>query len=139
MNVRQIMTSDVECIEPTTTLKEAAQRMKTLDVGFLPVSEKDRLVGTVTDRDIAIRSVAEGHNVSKTKVSEIMTRDVFCCYDDQDVAECGRLMQEKEVRRMLVLDRDEKMIGVVSLGDIARTDGEEPVAAITLKEVSRAA
>jgi CBS domain-containing protein len=139
MNVRQIMTANVECIAPKTTLKEAAQRMKTLNVGFLPVCENDRLVGTVTDRDIAIRSVAEGHNVSKTTANTVMTPDVFFCYDDQDVAECGRYMQEKGVRRMLILNREKRLVGVVSLGDIAKADGEEPVAATTLKEVSKAA
>jgi CBS domain-containing protein len=113
--------------------------MKTLNVGFLPVCENDRLVGTVTDRDIAIRSVAEGHNVSKTTANTVMTPDVFFCYDDQDVAECGRYMQEKGVRRMLILNRDKRLVGVVSLGDIAKADGEEPVAATTLKEVSKAA
>jgi CBS domain-containing protein len=139
MNVRQIMTSNVECIAPNTTLKEAAQRMKALNVGFLPICEKDRLVGTVTDRDIAIRSVAEGHNVSKTTAKMVMTQDVFFCYDDQDVSECGRYMQEKGVRRMLILNRDKKLVGVVSLGDIAKADGEERIAVTTLKEVSKAA
>jgi CBS domain-containing protein len=139
MNVREIMTSGVERIDPNTTLKEAARRMKSMDIGFLPVCEKDRLVGTVTDRDIAVRSVAEGHDVSKTTVDTIMSRNAFFCYDDEDVEECGRQMQGKSVRRMLVLSRDKKLIGVVSLGDIARISGVEPLAARTLKQVSRAA
>ena len=90
------MTSGVERIDPNTTLKEAARRMKTMDVGFLPVCEKDRLLGTVTDRDIAVRSVAEGHDVSKTTVDSIMSRNAFSCYDDEGVEECGRRNAGKE-------------------------------------------
>ena len=139
MKVSRVMTSDVECIAPDTTLQKAAQRMKALDVGFLPVCEKDRLIGTVTDRDIAIRSVAEGLGIRKTTARDIMSIQVYYCFDDQDISECGHAMQDQGVRRMLVLNRNKKLVGVVSLGDIATKSGEAPLAATTLKETSRAA
>jgi CBS domain-containing protein len=139
MKVASVMTSNVECIAPDSTLREAAQLMKSLDVGFLPVCENDSLIGTITDRDIAIRSVAEGHDVGKTKVRDVMSAPVYYCYEDQDISECGESMQSQSVRRMLVLNRSKKLVGVVSLGDIATRSGEPPLAATTLKEISSAA
>jgi len=139
MKVTNVMTPNVECISPDTTLREAAQLMKALDVGFLPVLESDRLVGTITDRDIAIRAVAEGLDVRKTRAGDIMSTQVYYCYDDQDISECGHSMQSQSVRRMLVLNRSKNLVGVVSLGDIATKSGEPPLTATTLKEISRAA
>jgi CBS domain-containing protein len=138
MKVTHIMTTNVECIAPDTTLEKAAQLMKDLDVGFLPVLDNDRLVGTITDRDIAIRSVAEGHDVRKTTARDIMSTQVFYCYDDQDISECGHSMQDQSVRRMLVLDRKKNLVGVVSLGDLA-AKSEAPLAGKTLKHISEAA
>jgi CBS domain-containing protein len=139
MKVTSVMTSNVECIAPDATLQETAQRMKALDVGFLPVCENDILIGTITDRDIAIRSVAEGHDIRKTKARDVMSAPVYYCYDDQDISECGHSMQSQSVRRMLVLNRGKNLVGVVSLGDIATRAGELPLAATTLKQVSSAA
>ena len=139
MKVTSVMTSNVECVAPDTSLQEAAQLMKALDVGFLPICENDSLIGTVTDRDIAIRSVAEGHDVRKTTVRDVMSAPVYYCYDDQDISECGHSMQSQSVRRMLVLNRSKNLVGVVSLGDIATRSGEPPLAATTLKQISSAA
>ena len=139
MKVTSVMTSNVECIAPDATLQEAAQLMKALDVGFLPVCENDVLIGTITDRDIAIRCVAEGQDVRKTTARDVMSAPVYYCYDDQDISECGHSMQSQSVRRMLVLNRGKNLVGVVSLGDIATRSGEPPLAATTLKQISSAA
>jgi CBS domain-containing protein len=93
----------------------------------------------VTDRDITIRSVAQGRDPRLATVSEIMTQEAYFCYDDEDVERVGQAMQEKEVRRMLILDRQEKLVGVVSLGDIAKTTGESELAGETLGEIAEAA
>src|SRR5262245_29392708 len=117
MEVREIMTRNVECIGPETPISKAAEKMRDLDIGFLAVCEGDRLVGTVTDRDITIRSVAQGRDPRLAPVSEIMTPGIFWCYEDEGVQEVGKEMQEKEVRRMLILNREKRLVGVVSLGD----------------------
>lgn len=139
MKVSEIMTRNVECIEPDTTVRSAAQRMRLLDVGFLPVCNGDRLAGTITDRDIVLRHVADGLDPLSVRVSEIMTPYAFYCYEDQSVEEVGRTMREKEVKRMLILSRDKRLVGVVSLGDISKASGEEELAGRTLRDISGAA
>src|SRR5687768_13156166 len=136
MEVRQIMSSDVERITQDTTLQDAAQRMKTRDVGFLPVCEGDRVLGTLTDRDIIIRGVARGVDVRQTSAKDVMSKDVFYCYVDEDIEDVAEAMSEKQVRRMIIMDHDERIVGVVSLGDIAKADTDEQVSADTLRNVS---
>ena len=136
MKVQEIMTTNVECIAPDTTIQEAAERMKSLDVGFLPVCEKDRLIGTVTDRDIVIRGIAENRN-NQTSARTVMTSDVFYCFENDDVEKCAEHMKEKDVRRILVLDKNKRLVGVVSLGDISKSQAE--AAAETLKDIAEAA
>ena len=113
--------------------------MRDLDIGFLPICENDKLIGTVTDRDITTKSVAQGRDPRLAPLSEIMRPEVFYCYDDQDVEEVARHMQEKEVRRMVILNRDKRLIGVVSLGDIAKLSVEREVAGETLAKIAEAA
>jgi len=139
MKVQQIMSQIVECISPTTTISSAAEKMRELDIGFLAVCDNDRLVGTVTDRDITIRSVAQGRDSRLATVSEIMSQSIFYCYEDDDVAHVGKQMQDKEVRRMLILNRQKRLVGVISLGDIAKTTGEGELAGETLGEIAEAA
>jgi CBS domain-containing protein len=139
MKVRQIMSRNVVIIEPTLSISKAAQKMRELDIGFLPICENDRLIGTITDRDITIRSVAQGLDPRLIHVREIMTQMVFYCYDDEDVGHVGEVMQEQEVRRMLILNRQKRLVGVVSLGDIAKTSGETQLAGETLGEIAEAA
>src|SRR5262245_21413528 len=131
MKVQDIMTTNVECVAPDTTIQEAAERMKSLDVGFLPVCEKDRLIGTVTDRDIVIRGIAENRN-NQTPARTVMTSDVYYCFENDDLRRCVEHMKEKDVRRMLVLDKNKRLVGVVSLGDISKAF--EEAAAETLKD-----
>jgi CBS domain-containing protein len=123
MKVKDVMSHDVEVVNPEETIQDAAAAMERIDAGVLPVGENDRLVGMITDRDIAVRAVAKGH-APDTKVREIMTKDVKYCFEDDDVDEvCGN-MSDIQVRRMPVLNNDKRLVGIISLGDIARR--EEP-------------
>src|SRR5205823_7269417 len=101
--VKEVMTPGVEVIHPDATLEEAAQEMKTLDVGPLPVCDQDRLLGMLTDRDITVRAVAEGRNPSTTKVRDVLTPDIAYCFADEDIREEARVMQQRQVRRLPVL------------------------------------
>jgi len=139
MKVQQIMTRDVVCIEPETPILQAAEKMRDLDIGFLAICENDRLVGTVTDRDITIRSVAQGRDPHDAAVREIMTEEVFWCYEDEDVEKAGQVMQENEVRRLLILNRKNRLVGIVSVGDFAKASGEEELAGETLGHIADAA
>jgi CBS domain-containing protein len=136
MQVSEVMTRGVECIAPDSTLQEAAQKMKSLDVGPMPVCDHDRLAGMLTDRDIAVRAVAEGRDPKSTRVRDVMTPEVLYVFEDQDVREAARLMQEKQVRRLLVLNRDRRLTGIVSLGDVAVQTGDQNLAGQTLERVS---
>ncbi|HME98271.1 MAG TPA: CBS domain-containing protein [Terriglobia bacterium] len=137
MKIREIMTTNVECVSPETSITDLSQKMKTLDVGFLGVCENDRLVGTVTDRDIVIRGIASERDINSVTAREIMTHDVFWCYADDDVKDVAEKMREKDVRRMLILNRDKRLVGVVSIGDIAKV--EEGESGKTLRDISEAA
>ncbi len=137
MLVRDVMTHGAECVRPANSLVEAAQKMKNLDVGPLPVcGDNDRLVGMITDRDITVRAVAQACDPRTTTVKDVMTPDVVYCFEDQDVQEAARLMQEHQVRRLVVLNRDKRFVGIVSLGDLAVEAGDEKLAGKTLEEVS---
>src|ERR1700704_2211938 len=118
MKVKDAMTRDVRTANPDETVRKAAQVMAKLDAGVLPVGENDRLVGMITDRDIAIRGIAEGKGPD-AKVREVMTADVKYCFDDQDVEEVTSNMADIQVRRLPVLNRDKRLVGILSLGDIA--------------------
>jgi CBS domain-containing protein len=137
MKVREIMTSNVECLGPESSLKEIAQEMKSLDVGFIPICENDRLVGTVTDRDIVIRHVADGRDVNTTQVREIMSREIIYAFEEDDVKTVAEKMREKDVRRILILDKNKRLVGVVSIGDISKV--EEKVSGKTLHDIAEAA
>jgi len=119
MKVRQVMTTDVITVEPEATLTEAARRMRGLDVGPLPVADGGRLVGMLTDRDIAVRATAEGRDPRNTPVSDVMTRDVVCCFEDDDVLQAARAMAQYRKRRLVVVDAAGRVVGIVSLGDLA--------------------
>lgn len=139
MEVREIMTPDVRCIPPETTLQEAARQMRDLDVGPLPICDHDRLAGMLTDRDIVVRAVAEGRDPTRTKVADVMTTQVEYCFEDDDVDECARLMERKQIRRVLVLDRAKRLVGIVSLGDLALEGRDDKLSAQTLEAVSQPA
>ena len=119
MLISDVMSRAVEFITPDETLQHAASKMRDLGVGPLPVFENAGVVGMLTDRDIAIRAVAEGRDPRKTRVREVMSGDLICCYEDQDVEVAAHLMRDQQIRRVLVVDRDKHLVGIVSLADLA--------------------
>jgi CBS domain-containing protein len=139
MQVKEIMSRNVEMITPDTNISRASEIMRERDIGFLVVCHDDHLEGTVTDRDITIRSVAQGRDPRLATISEIMTPMAFYCYEDEDIEFIAKTMEEKEVRRMLILNRQKRLVGVVSLGDIAKASGEQKLAGETLGEIADAA
>ena len=120
MKVKEIMTSEVQVIHPDDSLQAAAEKMRSHDIGFLPVLDADQLVGVITDRDIVLRGVAQGLNSNAMLGRELMTSPVIYCFEDQDVKDAVKLMEESQIRRLVILSRSEKRpVGVVSLGDLA--------------------
>ena len=119
MQLREIMTRDVEVIRPETSVSEAAQKMRSLDLGALPVCEGQRLVGMVTDRYITIRATAYGHDPNTAPVRNYMSSDLICCFEDQDIKEAEQLMRQRRVRRLPVLTREKQVAGMVALDDLA--------------------
>lgn len=137
MQLKDIMTPDVECVRPGDTLQEAARKMKSLDVGPMPVcGDNDKIVGMLTDRDITIRATAEGLDPKTAKVRDAMTDEVVYCFEDQDVKEAAKLMEERQIRRLLVMNRDKRLVGIVSLGDLATKTGDKQQAGEVIKDVS---
>jgi CBS domain-containing protein len=135
MQVSQVLTREVETIRPDTTVKEAAQRMRSMDVGSLPVCDGRHLLGMVTDRDITVRITAEGRDPANTPVQVAMTPDVTFVFEDQDVQEAARIMREQQIRRLPVLSRDKQLVGILALGDIATT-GNDRLSGDALEQIS---
>jgi len=117
--VAEIMSTDVRTIQPQESLRRAAQCMQELDVGALPVCDGERLLGMLTDRDITVRGIADGLNPDQACVSDIMSPQVEYCTADQDAEDAKRLMGSKQLRRLPVVDKDQRLVGIVSLGDLA--------------------
>jgi len=137
MQVKDVMTRQVECVSPDDTLQLAACKMRDLDVGPMPVcGDNDRLVGMLTDRDITIRAVADGRDPGTAKVKDSMSEGVRYCFEDDDVNSAARQMQKEQIRRLVVLNRDKRLVGIISLGDLAVETGNEQLAGQTLEEVS---
>jgi CBS domain-containing protein len=136
MKVSEVMSRKVEITSPEDSIQRAAQMMARLDAGVLPVGKDDRLVGMITDRDIAIRGVGEGRSPTDTPVNEVMTREVKYCFEDDDVNAVAQNMAQLQVRRLPVLNRDKRLTGIVSLGDIAR-DHEPGQAGSALHGISK--
>jgi CBS domain-containing protein len=136
MKVKEIMTREVEVVHTGDTVKDAAQKMRIRDIGFLPVFEGDELVGALTDRDIILRSTADGLDPNRHIGRDLVTSPIVYCFEDQDVEEAARLMEEHQIRRLAVMGLDGKrLVGVVSLGDVAR-NGTKKTSAKVLQSVS---
>lgn len=122
MLVNEAMTRDVRVASPTQTIREVAQIMADIDVGVVPIGDNDRLVGMLTDRDIAVRAVAAGKGPD-TQVQEIMSNEVLYCYEDDDIEDVAENMADVQVHRLPVVNRDKRLVGIISLADIANTEG----------------
>lgn len=125
MRVSEAMTRDVQIANPEQSIREVATIMAQCDVGCLPVGENDRLVGMITDRDIAVRAVAEGKAPDATTVREVMSRDVKYCFDDAELADVAHNMADIQVHRLPVVDHDKHLVGILALADIANREGAE--------------
>lgn len=139
MKVADVMTRSVDVANPDARLDEAAERMRQLDAGVLPVVDGDKVVGMITDRDITVRATAEGRDPVSTKVSEVMTPEVVFTYDDEDVKDAAKLMQDHQVRRLVVLNREKKLVGIVSLGDLAVDTKDDKLKGQVLEDISKPA
>jgi CBS domain-containing protein len=135
VQVHDVMTADVVSIPPELTLQDAAGIMKSLDVGSLPVSDGERLIGVITDRDITVRAIAEGCDPRTTDVAGVMTTEVVCCQEDDEVERAAGLMQREQLRRLLVIDAGGRLVGIVSLGDLVQKTGDDELAGQTLEKV----
>ena len=133
--MKDVMSRDVKVISPDMTIKEAARTMRDGDFGMLPVGEYDRMIGAISDRDIAIRAVAEG-NGPDTKVREVMSAGIYWAYDDDSVEHAAILMSRHQVRRLPVVDHDKRLVGIVALGDFAVHASEIQPAAAALSKIS---
>lgn len=135
MIIRQAMTAEVCVATPDETIQKAAQLMLGLDIGMIPVAHEDRLVGMITDRDIAVRGVAAGRSAD-TPVRDVMTEDVKYCFDDEEIEDVLDNLGEIQVRRLPVVNRDKRLVGIVSLSDLARSRALDKAGA-ALGEIAR--
>lgn len=135
MKVSQCMKRDVRIVDPAETLQDAARAMADIDAGFLPVGENDRLVGILTDRDIAIRAVGTGR-APDAKIRDVMSQEVRYCYADDDVDDILYNMAEQQLRRLPVVDRDKRLVGIISITDLA-TNGVATLTGETLGRIAR--
>ncbi len=136
MKIRDVMTPDAVAAHPEMTLTAAAEMMRLLNVGSLPVVEGERVVGIVTDRDIVVRGLALGFNPRSASVADVMTRNVQTCSVDEDVEEVAQQMRDLQVRRLLVVDERERLLGIVSLGDLAMEMEDQALAGRVLEGIS---
>ena len=136
MKIHDIMTPHARCVCPHESLVLAATLMRDLNVGALPICDNGRLAGVITDRDITVRAVAEGSDPNSTPVQAVMSHDLVYVFEDQEMEEAARLMEVKQIRRLPVLSREKRLVGIVSLGDLA-VDGGMQISGEALKEISQ--
>lgn len=139
MHVSDIMTASFDAIEATASLTDAARKMKSLNVGFLPVRQGRELIGVLTDRDIVIRALAEGFEPDSTQVKDIASPDIVYCYEDISIEDAARIMEENQIRRLIACDYDGEPVGVVSLGDLAVKAGQDQLSGEALERISEPA
>lgn len=135
--ISEVMTANVEWTSSDATIQDIAAKMRDSGVGMIPVGENDRLVGVITDRDITVRSTAKGLDPKTTRACEVMTPQVLYCFDDQPVDDAAQLMERRAVRRLIVLNRKKRMVGVISLDDLVTLSGQEKRAREVLEHVTK--
>lgn len=139
MELREVMTRNIETVDAGVPIRDVARRMRALDVGVIPVVMNDRIAGVITDRDICIRCVADNHHPERTTAAEMMTPDVRTIREHEDVRRAADLMRQERIRRLVVVDDNDRAVGIVSLGDLAVHCGERDLTASTLEEISKPA
>jgi CBS domain-containing protein len=137
MQAKEVMSSNIRIIPGNTSIQAAAELMRQMDIGMLPVTEDGRIVGTLTDRDITIRAVAEGADPGATPAREVMTREVVSCYEDQDAREVASAMELNKVRRVIVVNRKNEAIGLISVDDLALHPETKMLADEVVKQFSK--
>jgi CBS domain-containing protein len=135
--VRDVMTRGVETVSPDATIADVARRMRDLDVGSLPVTDGSRLLGIVTDRDLSVRATAASKDPNSTKVREVMSPELAWIFDDEPADAAARVMRERQIRRLPVLDRSDRLVGMVALADLATDLGDDRLKGATLEEISQ--
>lgn len=136
MQVKDIMSRKVEVVEASSPIQAAAERMRNCDIGMLPVRDGDKLVGMLTDRDITVRATATGLDPTNTEIKDVVSPGVTYCFENQTVEEAAQIMQSNRVRRLIVLNQQKKLSGIVSIGDLAAKSGIDQLTGKTIKEVS---
>jgi CBS domain-containing protein len=136
MNIQEVMTSDVSYVSPDTPILEIARRMREADIGSMPVVENGRLIGMVTDRDIVVRVVAEGRSTQAATARDAMSPGIFYCFESESVEDVLHKMADQQIRRLPVINQDNRLVGVVSLGDLSLT-GKRKRAGEALQEISQ--
>jgi len=131
MKVKNCMHKGAQWVSPDTPVKTVAKAMREQDIGAVPVGENDRLIGMVTDRDIAVRGVADGKDVSSLTARDVMTKGIVWCRDSDDLTHAANMMQSRQVRRLPVIDKNKRMVGILSLGDLSQAGTERTIAAST--------
>jgi CBS domain-containing protein len=137
MQLKEFINYRVEIVHPNDTLQQAAEKMKDLDVGSMPVCEGQHLVGIVTDRDITIRATARGQDPTKTQVRDVMTSDVVYCFETDSVEDAAKTMQKNQIRRLFVLNEEEELVGITSIGELATVSGDHALSGETLEHISQ--
>jgi predicted transcriptional regulator len=135
MKVHEMMHKGIESVAPETPVVTLAKMMMQHDIGAIPVGENDQLIGMVTDRDIIVRAVANGKDISKLTARDVMTKGMIYCQDSEEVGDAVRIMESKKVRRLPVLNENKRMVGMLSLGDVSHAASHE-IAAVVMKAVS---
>ena len=124
MRVEEIMTSKVEAVSPTTTLRGVAREMRDKGVGALPVVENGKVIGIITDRDVSVYAIAMGHDPQSTEVQKVMTKQVYTCNAEQDISEAAKIMEQNKIRRLTVMNSEQDLAGFLSVDDLALVSGE---------------
>jgi CBS domain-containing protein len=136
MQIKDIMTHGLEAVDAADVLTQVAEKMKVFDIGMLPVFEGDTLVGVITDRDIVVRAIAAGQDPKSTRVHDVMTSAVIHCLEDQEIQDAIGIMEENQVHRLIVLDRNRQPVGVVSLGDLAVHVSDDALVGRCIRQIS---
>jgi CBS domain-containing protein len=136
MQVKEIMTKNVQVVHSDTDLQEVASLMRDLNIGILPVAEGQRITGILTDRDIVVRSMAKGMDPKSTKVEDVASTNVAWCFEDDDIKDALQKMKERQIRRLPVVNQENELVGIVSLSDVA-VEHSEGMAGETLEEISK--